>query len=80
MKNIILRSSINFIPFTIESIEMLCMAIMGKQIEEKKLLLAISEDKDRELDSDDLISYTAIEDLIIAELVISKILNPLSTS
>jgi hypothetical protein len=59
---------------------MLCMAIMGKQIEEKKLLLAISEDKDRDLDSDDLISYTAIEDLIISELVISKILNPLSTS
>ena len=59
---------------------MLCMAIKGKQIEEKKLLLAISEDKDRELDSDDLISYTAIEDLIISELVISKILNPLSTS
>jgi hypothetical protein len=59
---------------------MLCMTIMGKQIEEKKLLLAISEDKDRDLDSDDLISYTAIEDLIISELVISKILNPLSTS
>lgn len=59
---------------------MLCMAIIGKQIEEKKLLLAISEDKDRELDSDDLISYTAIEDLIISELVISRILNPLSTS
>jgi hypothetical protein len=56
------------------------MAIMGKQIEEKKLLLSISEDKDRDLDSDDLISYTAIEDLIISELVISKILNPLSSS
>lgn len=59
---------------------MLCMSIMGKQIDENKVLLAISEDKDREQDSDDLISYKAIEDLIISELVITKILNPLSES
>ena len=59
---------------------MLCTSIMGKQIDEKKVLLAISEDKDRELDSDVLISYKAIEDLIISELVITKILNPLSES
>ena len=59
---------------------MLCVSITGKQIDEKKVLLAISEDKDRELDSDDLISYQAIEDLIISELVVTKILNPLSES
>lgn len=59
---------------------MLCMSITGKQIDEKKILLAISVDKDRELDSDDLVSYQAIEDLIISELVITKILSPLSES
>ena len=56
------------------------MSIMGKQIDEKKLLLAILEDKDRDHNSGDLLSYEAIEDLIISELVITKVLNPLSES
>lgn len=78
MRNAILQVGLKAMPLSRTSIARTWMKFLNKKIDEKKLNLAITKNVDFDNFSPDILPYAILENLIVAEMVASKMLHPLS--
>lgn len=78
MKNTILQLSKKYTPLTADAITKICEKILTKKIDQKKINAVAKRNLDPSNFSGDFLSYAAMEEMIIQEMVLKKLLPSLN--